>query len=244
MERVDRGSPVTDFPAKDSIRMASSLGSSPHLRNRFDESFGVRYGLSVAIVTCHFRQWRRELGKIRPNSQIRARLTGLRPNSPPDSHRLRCPMSFTTPLQFSEPGSASPTTDNAGLSAFGDFPELLEDLPSDWLESVKVADRRSEPRCWCDSQAWLTPLDAQETNASVSAIPISLTDISRSGVGFSHAEPLPYRLVQIAFESDDPSSPVLVVRLQWCRFRDPGTYESGGSIQSVTGRSSVANRDD
>ncbi len=127
---------------------------------------------------------------------------------------------------------------------FGDFPTLLSDLPSDWLESVKVSDRRSEPRCWCDSQARLTPLDEQAADIPVPAIPISLTDISPNGIGFSHAEPLPYRLVQIAFDSNDESSPVMVVRLHWCRFRDGGAYESGGKIQSITTRSSVANRDD
>jgi hypothetical protein len=123
--------------------------------------------------------------------------------------------------------------DSTWLSVLGDFPSLLGDLPASWFESSRITDGRSEARCWCDSRARLTPLDEPAQCAGGPPIQIALTDISRHGIGFSHAEPLPYRLVQITFEPEDKSAPTLVVRLQWCRFRKPGFYESGGQIQRV-----------
>jgi hypothetical protein len=62
---------------------------------------------------------------------------------------------------------------------------------------------------------------------------VTLKDISRHGLGISHAGPLPWRLVQIRFACEGAGSPTLVVRLQWCRFVAPGEYESGGQIQRV-----------
>lgn len=143
-------------------------------------------------------------------------------------------MSFSaSTFQHSEPQPGS-RSDAAWLSILGDFPALLDELPANWFESAKVSDRRAEPRCWCDSQALLTPLDEPPVNGDGSPIPIALTDISRHGIGFSHAEPLPYRMVRITFDCDDVSAPILVVRLQWCRFRKPGICESGGQIQRVS----------
>lgn len=159
--------------------------------------------------------------------------------------RTRCPMPISTPsFEFAEARPLSPKANGTWLSIFGDFPALLDDLPISWFESVKVSDRRSEPRCWCDSQAWLSPIDDPAASDPPPAIPISLTDISRHGIGFSHTAPLPYRLIQISFESDDAPAPILVVRLQWCRFRRPGSYESGGQIQRVVAASPVSSEAD
>lgn len=150
-----------------------------------------------------------------------------------NSQRLRCLMPANTALvERPEPLPAA-RNDSTWLSVLGDFPSLLSDLPASWFEASRITDGRSEARCWCDSRARLTPLDEPLAGDGGPAIQISLTDISRHGIGFSHTEPLPYRLVQIAFESDDTSGPTLVVRLQWCRFRKPGFYESGGQIQRV-----------
>lgn len=128
---------------------------------------------------------------------------------------------------------AASRNDATWQAVLGDFPALRSDLPASWFESTKFAEFRSEARCWCDGLARLTPLDEPSLGGDGLPIPIQLTDISRHGIGFSHAEPLPYRMVQIAFDSDDVSAAVLVVRLQWCRFRKPGICESGGQIQRV-----------
>lgn len=143
--------------------------------------------------------------------------------------------SSTTTSGFRETQSSSFPVDSAWLTTFGDFREVLEDLPASWLESVKVSDRRTEPRCACDSRASLVPLD-ESADKDAPPTPIELLDISRHGIGFTHTEPLPYRMIQISFNSDDSSAPVFIVRLQWCRFRKPGVYESGGQIQRVISR--------
>lgn len=143
-------------------------------------------------------------------------------------------MPLTTEVgQELSPVPAGIRTDAAWLSLFGDFQSLLADLPASWGEAIAVADRRAENRFWCDSRARLTPIDDLPGRPEAAPISVVLTDISRHGIGFSHSEPLPYRLVQVAIGQGDPSSPILVVRLQWCRFRKPGAYESGGQIQRI-----------
>lgn len=132
-----------------------------------------------------------------------------------------------------ETQSAELRTDDAWLAVFGDLPNLLTDLPASWFESAKTADQRSEARCWSDCKARLTPLDPQTATEDAPPVVITLKDISRHGIGFSHSDPLPHRLVRITFGSEESAAPVLVVRLQWCRFRKPGLYESGGRIQRV-----------
>jgi hypothetical protein len=135
--------------------------------------------------------------------------------------------------QITEPSPASSQANTVWPSVLDDLPLLLDDLPASWFDSAKVVECRSESRCACDIRAVLIPLDEMAGEGSRSPIPIVLTDISRHGIGFSHSEPMPYRLVQIAFESTDNPGPILVARLQWCRFRSPGIYESGGKIQRV-----------
>jgi hypothetical protein len=131
---------------------------------------------------------------------------------------------------------ATPLTsrnDPTWLSLFGDFQSLLGDLPADWYESKAENERRSETRFWCDCEARLTPLDPHCTEADRKSIPVVLKDISRHGIGLVHADPLPYRIVQLTFGHAIASAPTLVVRLQWCRFEKPGVYQSGGQIQRV-----------
>lgn len=133
--------------------------------------------------------------------------------------------SSTLVSRFPSEGCAWPT-------AGGDLRALLTELSGDWSAVRTIADRRLNSRAPCAYVARLTPLD-ENVDGGESPVSVQLTDISRRGVGLAHADPLPYRLVQIAVEGLTGSAPILVVRLQWCRFRKPGVYESGGQIQRI-----------
>jgi hypothetical protein len=55
-------------------------------------------------------------------------------------------------------------------------------------------------------------------------------DLSIHGLSFVHEGALPYRVVNIAFESAETGRIEFVARLKWCRFRRDGLYESGGQF--------------
>ncbi len=74
----------------------------------------------------------------------------------------------------------------------------------------------------------LHPLDEQTEQPCGPAIPVQTRDISAAGFSFLHAEPLAFRKVLAEFTRPDGQVSRLVTRLTWCRYRQPGQYESGG----------------
>jgi hypothetical protein len=136
-------------------------------------------------------------------------------------------------LRESAPQPPRGTDPPAWFSLYGEIEDLLQELPRAWVEATAVSDRRVEQRFHCDYPAWLKPLDGEHALDEAPAIAVRVQDISRHGIGLAHGEPLAHRLVLISFDPDFSPSPELVVRLQWCRFRGPGAYESGGQIQRI-----------
>ena len=53
-------------------------------------------------------------------------------------------------------------------------------------------------------------------------------DLSESGLGFYHHEPLPYRRVIASLEAPNGRWFAFLMDLTWCRFTKGGWYESGG----------------
>lgn len=101
----------------------------------------------------------------------------------------------------------------------------------------QIAERRDDRRAAFTYQMRLTPLDRGQAGREV--ISIVGRDLSVVGIGFEHAEPLPYRKVRLL--AADPRLERLGlgqleidVTLQWCRFVEPGRYESGGRILRST----------
>lgn len=129
--------------------------------------------------------------------------------------------------------NASGRRNPSWAASFGDLPSMLEDVPNGWTRQAPATGRREEARFWCNTEAVLTPLGESAADSPSEPIAVTLRDISRHGVGISHAAPLPYRMVQIRFACEGVGVPTLIVRLQWCRFLAPGEYESGGRIQRV-----------
>ena len=55
-------------------------------------------------------------------------------------------------------------------------------------------------------------------------------DLSRSGIGFFHREPLPQRHVILSFDDPRLEQLSIEVELNRCRFSNLGWYESGGRL--------------
>lgn len=101
----------------------------------------------------------------------------------------------------------------------------------------QIVERRDDRRAVFTYQMRLTPLDRGHAGREV--ITIVGRDLSVVGIGFEHAGPLPYRKARLS--AADPRLDRLGlgelemdVTLQWCRFMEPGRYESGGRILRST----------
>ncbi len=121
--------------------------------------------------------------------------------------------------------SAPPTDGHIGT--------LLNALTASWRPASIVIERRREHRIACDLPGVLFPLDRQGNALAISAQDIRINDLSGQGIGIAHPDPMPHRLVLVAFESTDDGPIRLVVRLKWCRFKQAEVYESGGQVLRV-----------
>jgi hypothetical protein len=117
--------------------------------------------------------------------------------------------------------------------ADGHIGTLLHSLTASWRPAAIVVERRSEHRVPCDLPAVLVPLDNQGNVLTSAALDIRIKDLSGHGIGIAHPQPMPHRLVLVAFESTDDGPIRLVVRLKWCRFKKMEVYESGGQFLKV-----------
>ena len=112
----------------------------------------------------------------------------------------------------------------------GHIGTLLKSLTANWRPASTIIERRKEQRISCDLPAVLVPLDRQGNSLANSVLDIRIKDLSGQGIGISHPDPMPHRLVLVAFESTDDGPIRLVVRLKWCRFKQAEVYESGGMV--------------
>src|SRR5262245_51840383 len=152
-----------------------------------------------------------------------------------------------SPVPAPEPQPSFDRDDAAALSVFGSLSALLEELPASWHAATAIPDRRGEPRYYCDCSARLTPLDDEEAPPCAvpphsCGLPVTVKDISRSGIGLVHTEPIPWRQVLLTFDTLAGVPLQFVVRLKWCRFKSDGLYESGGPIVRVIGDDPSRNR--
>lgn len=133
------------------------------------------------------------------------------------------------------------SSEHDSLTLFGELDAVLECLPGTWVDATSVTDRRIGQRFFCDFPAWLSAIDGDSQLRAEPAVAVRVKDISRQGIGLVHSEPLAHRLALVRFAAPEAPAAELIVRLQWCRFRGPGDYESGGQIQRVTTPASRAN---
>jgi hypothetical protein len=108
--------------------------------------------------------------------------------------------------------------------------EGFTELTASWQSGSTVGERRREHRYPCNLPALLVPLDSQGLSVASVPLEVRIKDISKSGIGISHPDPMPHRLVLLTFETPEKKQRRLIVRLKWCRFKGTDVYESGGQI--------------
>lgn len=117
---------------------------------------------------------------------------------------------------------------------------LVDESAASWHPISTVADRRPGHRIPCEVAAVLSPLDDRGRPTTVPKLDVRLTDVSEFGVGITHRNPMPHRLVHLVFPSTAGQLVRLLVRLKWCRFKRADFYQSGGQILRVVDWSNQA----
>ncbi len=107
---------------------------------------------------------------------------------------------------------------------------LWREQTASWLPESTVLNRRDSHRIPCEIAAVLSPVDDHDEAIRVGPLAVLIADLSKSGVGIVHRQPLPHRIAQIEYELASGDVARLLVRLKWCRFKGPHRYESGGQI--------------
>jgi len=110
---------------------------------------------------------------------------------------------------------------------------LLRELTASWQPASNVANRRREHRFPCDLTASLAAVDNRGRILAGPPLSVRIKDVSLHGVGIVHPDPMPHRLVLLAFTTAEQHPVRLLVRLKWCRFKRVDVYESGGQILRV-----------
>ena len=107
---------------------------------------------------------------------------------------------------------------------------LLKTLVASWHVSERLLQNRKWHRVALSQSFAITPLNDTDEPQNAATAVASGRDISLGGIAFTHVNPLPHRLVAITFASDVTNVVSIVTRLKWCRFRQDGSYLSGGKF--------------
>jgi hypothetical protein len=141
-------------------------------------------------------------------------------------------MSTTTPSALLDSFAATIVTDDLPAADPTDpgADGLIKDVTASWHSASTVGERRREHRHSCNLPALLVPLDGHDLSVAHVPLEVRIKDFSKHGIGISHPDPMPHRLVLLMFETPERIRRRLVVRLKWCRFKRTDVYESGGQI--------------
>lgn len=123
------------------------------------------------------------------------------------------------------------------VAAFAPESDTLTALDRFLVATHRVSERRRGLRLDFDYRLRLEPLGVGG-DAPHEGVIVRGKNLSDSGVGFVHDQPLPFRRVLLT--AADPTLDALglvnfqlQVVLRWCRFLGPGQYESGGRLTPV-----------
>ncbi|MFC1757696.1 hypothetical protein ACFL2H_02875 [Planctomycetota bacterium] len=95
-------------------------------------------------------------------------------------------------------------------------------------------DRRAHQRITYTQLFSLTPVnDAEEMATCGETIHVVGKNLSPTGIGFFHHDPIPSRYVVISLQQSRESYSQYLVKISWCRFLHPGWYDSGGQIVRI-----------
>ena len=77
----------------------------------------------------------------------------------------------------------------------------------------------------------LIPVNKATLETVGESISVVSKEISAGGIGFFHHEVIPYRFALVPVELEGLNTKTwLLIRMRWCRFLEPGWYESGGQF--------------
>ena len=110
---------------------------------------------------------------------------------------------------------------------------LINELAASRDPRTPMPERRREHRIRCSVPSLLVALADNGQALDVAPWKVTIRDLSRSGIGIAHPEPMPYRLVLLSFETAASEPVRLLARLKWCRFKHTGVHESGGQVLRV-----------
>ncbi len=121
-----------------------------------------------------------------------------------------------------------------GTIGAGEFRNRLRGLLASTYPGGKIVERRKEPRYPYPNLVTLTPVAADGVTLEGTPIVVCGKQISESGIGFYHPEPLPYRRMIVSLELGVGRWLDLLVELTWCRFTRHGWYEGGGRFLNTS----------
>jgi len=107
--------------------------------------------------------------------------------------------------------------------------EQIESLLSRLNPDVLVERRRDE-RVAIPILFQLTPLDADRQPIESETSVVVGKNISRRGISFFHDRQIPYRWALVTLNFAGLVNFTAEVDVSWCRFAQPGWYESGGRL--------------
>lgn len=120
-----------------------------------------------------------------------------------------------------------------GLRRLREIDGLVQSLVASWQSCGPVLERRRWHRVAFDGVLGVTALDEREATPNGPMQTVRGRDISLSGVAFTHAQPIPNRIVAVTFWDESGQAESIVTELNWCRFTRSGNYQSGGKFLRV-----------
>lgn len=131
-------------------------------------------------------------------------------------------------LQYAETPAEKSLPDNLDLGRFVE--QLSREYARQTSPVLSGVDLRTATRNPFPEPIRLTPVD-QGGQAMGNSITTIGRDLSNTGIGFFHTDPITVRHVLIEFNGMADQG--LLTRLVWCRFRKDGWYVSGGHFVKV-----------
>ena len=156
-------------------------------------------------------------------------------------------------LQVHSQDSSTPSTGSPGepvqleselsiLPRTREIDSLVHSVMATWNASGPLLQKRRWHRILFEKPIVLTPLDEHSGEWDGQPMVAKGHDISLGGISFSHASPLPFRLVAVTLVRADGRPESVVTRLTWCRFTREGIYRSGGQfLRKIDGEAALEN---
>jgi hypothetical protein len=137
------------------------------------------------------------------------------------------------PQDLAAPSTNFPGREASELSILPrtrEIDSLVRSVMATWNGPGALLQKRRWHRILFRKPIVLTPLDEHSGESDGEPMVAHGHDISLGGISFTHASPLPFRLMAVTLVRADGQPESVVTRLTWCRFTRDGFYRSGGQF--------------